>query len=208
MTGFGAIGSIIVMMYSPGLLAFMSNFTRSPGLRFFGSAPGAIPNPISIADHFSAGIGSWFSVIRLPAMSISTTEPSPLAVPGAPPPDRFLSALNPPSAALRLLSESIRKLARVTTVSPSFTPDSTSTKPSPRVPSFTSRGSKRPSPSATSTTCRVPLSMTAESGTVTTSRFGPASICTVPYIPGLSFPCGFASSMRTRAVRVSVLSIG
>jgi hypothetical protein len=33
--------------------------------------------------HFSAGIGSWSSEILLPAKSISTTEPSPLAVVGA-----------------------------------------------------------------------------------------------------------------------------
>src|SRR3546814_10106751 len=69
------------------------------------------------------------------------------------------------SAALRLLSASIRKFAETTTRSPSATPSRISTMPWPRRPIFTSRGSKRPSPRSRITTCRTPVSITALSGT-------------------------------------------
>src|SRR5712664_946573 len=49
------------------------------------------------------------------------------------------------SAALRLLSASIRKLAPTTTRSPIETPFKISAKPPPRAPSLTRRGAKRPS---------------------------------------------------------------
>src|SRR6202043_721393 len=49
-------------------------------------------------------------------------------------------------AARRLLSASIRKLAPVTTFSPSRRPSRTATYPSARAASLTARGSKRPSP--------------------------------------------------------------
>ena len=73
-----------------------------------------------------------------------------------------LSAVKLASAAFRLLSASIRKFAATTTFSPAVTPLVTSTKPSPRRPSLTGRGSKRPSPRSTCTICRLPLSMTAD----------------------------------------------
>src|SRR5215472_15710347 len=94
------------------------------------------------------------------------------------------ASANPFSAALRLLSASIRKLAEVTTASPSDTPWVTSTKPPPRRPSFTSRGSKRPSPLSTRTAWRVPLSRTALSGTASTGPGVLASISASTYISG------------------------
>src|SRR5262249_1766175 len=84
--------------------------------------------------------------------------------------DHFgVSWLNARRAALRLLSASIRKVAETTTSSPLLTPSMISTKPSPRRPVLTARGSKRPAPFATSTTWRVPLSITALSGTAGTA---------------------------------------
>src|SRR5215210_1471733 len=80
----------------------------------------------------------------------------------------FAPSEKPFSAAFRLLSASIRKLAERTIASPSSTPCRTSTYPEPRCPSLTSRGSKRPSPLSINTACRVPLSSTELSGTAST----------------------------------------
>ena len=60
----------------------------------------------------------------------------------------------------------MRKLAAVTTRSFSSSPLLTSTSPSPRRPSVTSRGSKRPSPLSSRTSARLPVSITALSGAV------------------------------------------
>src|SRR6185312_15851158 len=54
--------------------------------------------------------------------------------------------VNSCNAVFRLLSASIRNVADVTTSSPLATPERISTYPLPRRPSFTVRGSKRPSP--------------------------------------------------------------
>src|SRR4051794_14975004 len=80
----------------------------------------------------------------------------------------FAPSEKPFSAAFKLLSASIRKLAESTIASPSATPCRTSTYPEPRCPSLTSRGSKRPSPLSINTACRVPLSSTEFSGTAST----------------------------------------
>ena len=195
--------------HSPGLRSTNSKRIGTPGFALFAMASFAATNSIVIFGQFSDATGSCVMVSAPVFASTSSTRPSALcATVLAPAAFVLAAAVKPPSAAFRLLSASIRKFARVTTWSPSLSPDSASTKPSPRTPSFTSRGSKRPSPSATSTTCRLPLLITAESGTASTSRFAPASICTVPYIPGFSCPCGLASSKRTRAVRVSVFRVG
>ena len=87
-------------------------------------------------------------------------------------PSVVAGAVKPFSAACRLLSASMRKLPLTTTLSPSATPLTTSTKPSPRRPALISRGSKRPSPRSSKTTCRLPLSMTALEGTAMTSSVG------------------------------------
>ena len=55
---------------------------------------------------------------------------------------------------------------------------------------------------------RVPLSITAESGTVSTGVFAPTGSSTCANIAGLSSWPGLASSMRTGTVRVSALSVG
>jgi hypothetical protein len=107
-----------------------------------------------------------------------------------------------------LLSASIRKLAATTTCSPSFTPSMTSTYVSLRAPSLTSRGSKRPSPFWISTIWRVPLSMTADTGTLTTGPFADTDSSTCANMAGLSSRPGLASSTRTGTVRVSALSVG
>ena len=74
-------------------------------------------------------------------------------------------------------------------------------------PSFTSRGSKRPSPRSTMTTCRVPLSMTARDGHRDAAASpAPASISTSAYISGLMRCSALASSMRTLPVRVAFSS--
>src|SRR5439155_17520265 len=89
--------------------------------------------------------------------------------PGDEPGDHgWAPSAKPFNAAFRLLSASIRKLADVTTGSSSARPSRTSTEPSPRWPSLTSRGSNRPSPLSTSTACRLPLSSTALSGMAST----------------------------------------
>src|SRR5262249_39222860 len=77
-------------------------------------------------------------------------------------------------AAFRLLSASIKNVAEVTTSSPALSPSSTSTYPSPRRPSLTGRGSNRPSPFATRTTVRFPLSIIALAGTAMTGVLSPA----------------------------------
>src|SRR5829696_292207 len=111
-------------------------------------------------------------------------------------------------AALRLLSASIRKLAETTTASPSATPSRTSTKPLPRRPGLTSRGSNRPSLLSTSTTWRVPVSMMALSGTVRTGAAAPVAISTSTYMSGRSRSSLLTSSIRRRAVRVSRFRCG
>src|SRR5439155_13250197 len=88
------------------------------------------------------------------------------------------------SALLRLLSASIRKLPSTTTLSPSWMPSRTSTYSAPRRPSLTSRGSNRPSPRSTITTCRLPLSMTELFGTATTAWSEPVAISTSAYMSG------------------------
>src|SRR5262249_48369052 len=55
------------------------------------------------------------------------------------------------SAARKLLSASMRKLADVTTLSPALRPSVTSTQSLPCTPRRTGRGSKRPSPRSIST---------------------------------------------------------
>ena len=111
------------------------------------------------------------------------------------------------SAARSRDSESMRKLAPVTTCSPAATPERTCALPPDRLPTFTSRGSKTPAPLATKTICRSPVSMTAESGTTTPSTARVES-STSAYMPGLSARPGLGNSKRTLRVRVSVLSVG
>ncbi len=57
----------------------------------------------------------------------------------------------PSTAARSRLSESSRKLARVTTRSPSASPSRMATLPPPLAPVLTARGSKRPAPRSTKT---------------------------------------------------------
>src|SRR5205807_2371794 len=117
--------------------------------------------------------------------------------------------VNACSAARRLLSASIKKVAEVTTSSPLPTPSRTSTYPSLRRPSLTGRGSKRPSPLTISTTWRAPLSITALTGTATTGfSSAPVWKTTSAYMSILSRPSGFGTSIRTRAVLVWALSSG
>ena len=70
----------------------------------------------------------------------------------------------------------------------------------PAAPRCTSRGSKWPGPVSTKTSCRVPVSRTAESGTTTPSAASAPS-STLTNIPGLSARVGFANSSRTLSVR-------
>lgn len=58
------------------------------------------------------------------------------------------------------------------------------------------------------TTSRVPVRMTASEGTSTEAvDFAPAN-ATVAYMPGLSAPPGFVSTIRARTVRVAALTSG
>src|SRR5262249_30853092 len=102
------------------------------------------------------------------------------------------------SAGRGLLSASIREGAVRTSSSPALTPPRTSRNPSRRRQSVAGRGSKRPSPFATSTTWRAPLSITALSGTATTGAASPpARKRTSAYMSVLKSPCGLATAMRT-----------
>src|SRR5207245_8011523 len=120
----------------------------------------------------------------------------------------FSPESRPLSAALRLLSASIRKFAETTTLSFSAIPSLISTKPAPRRPSLTARGSKRPSPLSSRTICRSPLSMTALLATVTTGASAPVEISTSAYMSGRSTSSGFGNSILTRPVRVSAIRCG
>src|SRR6185312_1983420 len=112
------------------------------------------------------------------------------------------------SADLRLLSASMRKFAATTTRSPAEMPLRISVKPPPCVPTLTSRGSKRPSPLSRITTWRVPVSITALSGTARTGRPPPAAMSTSAYMPGRSRSSGLAISIRTFVVRVCIATSG
>src|SRR5262249_36674898 len=98
-------------------------------------------------------------------------------------------------------SESRRKLALGATASPSARPPAHSVRPSAASPGGTSRGVSLPAPSATKTTLRVPVSITASSGTTSAAR-GCAAMLTSANISGLSSVRGFSTSMRTFTVRV------
>ena len=113
-----------------------------------------------------------------------------------------------PNADPRFDSASMRNVAEVTTVSPTTSPASTSTRSPSAEPTRTVRGSSRPSPRRTNTRLRSPVESTAERGTESTSPRRGLVNRKVAYIPGLSRCPGFGSSTRTRAVRVSGLSVG
>src|SRR5439155_754605 len=67
-------------------------------------------------------------------------------------------------------------------------------------PSSTMRGSSFPSPLSTNTTLRVPVGMTALTGTVSASPMS-ISKSAFTYMPGRNLKSGFGISMRTLAVR-------
>ena len=58
------------------------------------------------------------------------------------------------------------------------------------------------------TTCLLPLSITAEFGTVTTEAAPATGMSTSANIAGFKRPLGLASSIRTGTVRVSAFSVG
>src|SRR5258707_14271555 len=120
----------------------------------------------------------------------------------------FAPESRPLRAALRLLSASIRKFAETTTLSFSASPSLISTRPAPRRPSLTSRGSKRPSPLSSSTICRSPLSITALLDTVRTGVSVPVAISISAYMSGRRTSSGLGSSILIRAVRVSATKCG
>ena len=111
------------------------------------------------------------------------------------------------SAARSFDSESSRKLAPTTTLSPAFTPERICALPSPRTPTFTSRGSKLPPPASTNAITRRPVSISAESGMTT-----PVTLCrsseTLAYICGFRRRPGLGKSKRTLSVRVSGEIVG
>ena len=119
------------------------------------------------------------------------------------------ASLRPLSAALRLLSASIRKLAEVTTLSPSrhavLDLDIAGAAPAELdgarlEPAFALVDDARFAGS--------PLSMTALSGTASTVLPLPVSISASAYMSGSRTWSGLGSSMRTRTVRVAGLRCG
>ena len=117
-----------------------------------------------------------------------------------------MSSMIPAIAAARLDSESKRKVAEATTVSPTASPSVTNSVESPRIPTVTGAGTMPP-PLTTNARSRSPVGSTAVSGTMI-PRGVRARIRTVAYIMGLMSPVGFGTSMRTLKVRVSASSVG
>ena len=109
-------------------------------------------------------------------------------------------------AAARFDSESKRKVAEATTVSPAATPRVTRISPSPRFATTTSLGMTSP-PRITKARSRSPVGRTAVSGTST--PLGPVErIRTVPYMFGLSRKSRLRNSRRTLSVRVRASRVG
>ncbi len=95
--------------------------------------------------------------------------------------------MNFSAASRSRLSESSRNCPDTTTVSPGSRPDSTSSSLcSARRPMVTSRASKWPGFGITKTTERVPVSITATSGTSVASSATLLTSVTVAYMPGFS----------------------
>ena len=116
-------GSIFVTTHSPGLRSTNSKRIGAPGLALFAIASFAATNSIVIFGQLSVATGSCVMVSAPVFASTSSTRPTALcATTLAPPALVSDAAVKLPSAAFRLLSASIRKLARVTTWSPSLTP--------------------------------------------------------------------------------------
>ena len=104
------------------------------------------------------------------------------------------------SAALSSLSESRRNCPETTTRSPGDTPSTISTRSCARHPVRTGRGSRRPPPRSTNTTCRCPESMTASRSTTTVSGSA-SSTSTSSSISGRSSARRLSTSSRTLKVR-------
>ena len=105
------------------------------------------------------------------------------------------------SAALRLASESIRNWPETTTRCPCSKPLRISVMSPLSRPSFTSTGRNLPSLSATMTTLRLPVEITASVGTSSADLFAAAK-SSVANMPGFSSPAGLLRTMRALIVRV------
>jgi hypothetical protein len=108
----------------------------------------------------------------------------------------------------RLASESIRNWPLVTTFWPSDRPRVTTVSPSTSAPVATSTGRNRPPSSATMTSARRPVRMTASDGTRNAGSLAPPSSVTCADRPGRSLSPGLGSSTRTRSVRAASFSDG
>ena len=108
----------------------------------------------------------------------------------------------------RLVSESIRNCPETTTFWPACNPLRTSVMPLAVPAVSTSTAWNFPPSSATMTTLRVPVRITASAGTSSTSAPGAAAIFNEANMPGISCPSGLASSTRAFSVRVAVSTCG
>jgi hypothetical protein len=163
-------------------------------------------NSIVIAPMPTLGMGPWLSVTL--SRSSDSIRPWALwrwavfAAVGAG--WLFRRASTP----FRLASESIRNCDETTTRWPAFRPRLISVWPPVSRPVSTSTGAKRPPSSATITTARRPVWITASVGT---SKAFPARLsmnCIVTNRPGTNCPLGLANCTRAFSVRVVVFTSG
>ena len=141
----------------------------------------------------------WF---RRPVPLLSaSTRASPL-------PARAGAAFQPRQHAFRLASESIRNCPDATTVSPSFSPPSTSVSLPTSLPTVTVTGWSRPSRCFTMTIERLPVAITASDGTSRRDTLCRAATRTRISMPGVSFSAALSISTRACSVRLLALMPG
>lgn len=189
-----------------------SKVTRSPVWTLRGAPPVGSLKSIVIGPHFIVAMGSCDKVIASLLMLSTLASPTCLgalaaAAPEGAAPDAgtlFKRASTP----LKLASESIRNCDETTTRCPACKPRLTSVCPPLSMPISTSAGLKRPFSSASMTTVRLPVWMTASVGISSTLSARMSMNCIDTNMPGTSRAPGFASSSRAFKVRVVGLTSG
>src|SRR6266705_2723229 len=198
-------GAMSVIWNSPFGLMLNSKRIRSPFFNPSGTIPFGARNGMVIAPMPALGIAPCL-MSRSPA-PVLTTSPTARCVCGAAAFGASAPSMRVPDA-LKLASESMRNWPETTTLSPSESPLRISLLPPDSKPSSTSCGQNLPSLSATMTTLRSPVRMTASDGTRSAFVPVPCAKTSVANMPGFSLPPGLASSTRARSVRVAAFTSG
>ena len=170
------------------------------------SMPSATGKSIFMVGHSQAGMGSCLSeIILMSAIKLVTVAPASTT-------SGLVSACSGSSsrarAASRLVSESIRNWAEVTTTSPASRPSLITTRSPTSRPGVTGTGRKRPSPSVTMTRGCRPSRISASRGIDSNESPSGASRRRFTNMFGFRRFSGLGTRMRTRMVRVWSSSSG